>query len=66
MHATLAQDVKDIKDGITRIESRLGTGDVSLATLAVRVAFLEKLVYGAVALALTGLGGAILALVLKH
>jgi hypothetical protein len=65
LHPTLEGNLTDIKQSLQRIEGRLGTGDISLATLALRVEFLEKCVYGAVALALTGVVGSILALVLK-
>ncbi len=63
-HERLAEDIHEIKESQKRVEARLGTGDVSLATLALRVKFLEKCVYSAVALALLSLGGAILSIVL--
>ncbi len=65
-HASFASDIKEIKDGVKSIDGRLGDGKVTLATLSLRVDQLERIVYGAVAVSLLSLAGAILALVLKH
>jgi hypothetical protein len=48
------------------IIERLGKGDVTFATVTLRVDHIERVVYGAMALALTAVSGAILALVVKH
>lgn len=64
-HAALAEDLAEIKSKLQTVLDRLGGGDVTFATLTLRVQFLERLVYGAAGLALLGIGTAIMALVLK-
>ena len=69
---TLREDLGAVKDGIARIHKRLDDlvaeihrYDVALAEVKLRVQFLEKVVYGAVGLALTGIGLALLSMVTK-
>ena len=54
MNKTLCDIAKDLREGA-----------VEMATLRVRLALVERVTYGGVAIALTGLAIAILALVLK-
>ena len=54
MNKTLSDIAKDLRDGA-----------VEMATIRIRLAVVEKICFGAVALALTGLGAGVLALVLK-
>ncbi len=62
-----ASDVwqRDLLVGVSVIRDRLAQGDTSLATLHLRVSQLERIVYGAMAVSLTGLLTAIIALVIK-
>ena len=69
----LREDVADLKDGVARIHKRIDDlvttihrYEVALAEVRLRVQFLEKVVYGAVALALTGVGLGLMALVLSR
>ena len=69
----LLGDVADLKDGVARIHQRIDDlvstihrYEVALAEIRLRVQFLEKIVYGAVALALTGVGLALMSLVLNR
>ena len=64
-HEIIERDLKEIKQGIKAIADRLGTGDVTFATLTLRVNMLEKVVYGAMGVAMSSLAMAILALVMK-
>jgi hypothetical protein len=47
------------------IEQRLAAGDTAISLLEHRVGLLEKIVYGLVGLILLGVGGAIIALVVR-
>jgi len=54
MNKTLSDIAKDLREGA-----------VEMATLRIRLALVEKILFGAVALALTGLGVALFNLILK-
>ena len=54
MNKTLSDIAKDLRDGA-----------VEMATIRIRLALVERILYGAVALALTGLGAGVLALIIK-
>ncbi len=60
----LQSDVTEIKSLVTSIHGRLGKGDVKIAVLEVDVGNLKRIVYGVLGVVLTGVGIAILALVL--
>ena len=68
----LRDDMRELKDGVSRIQERIDNlvaiihrYDISLAEVKLRVQFLEKVVYGAVGLALTSIGLTLLAMVTK-
>lgn len=61
-HASMASDLSTIKADVRTILNRLGSGDVTFATMLLRVQLLEKLVYGAVAVALLGMATAVVSL----
>lgn len=68
----LREDLAEVKDGVARVHKRLDDlvaeihrYDVALAEVKLRVQFLEKVVYGAVGLALTGIGLALFSMVTK-
>ena len=65
LHAKLEGDFYQIHKKLDAILERLGSGDVSIAQLKLRVDQLERFVYGAMALAMTSVVGAILSLVIK-
>lgn len=54
-----------INEKLDRIISRLGCGDVTLATTQLRLDHIERVVYGTLGMALLGLGGAIVNLAIK-
>ncbi len=69
----LRDDMAEVKDGVGRIHKRIDDlvgeihrYEVALAEIRLRVQFLEKVVYGAVCLALTGVGLALLSLVVNR
>jgi len=64
-HEQLKADTKEIKEDVKTILARMGTGDVTFATIGVRIDFLEKVVYGALAIALSAVGIAIMGLVMR-
>lgn len=64
-HYTLADDVAAIRSDIREVLRRLGSGDVSLATLDTRLRIVERVTFGAVALILTGVIVAGLCLVVR-
>jgi len=64
VHEYIKGSLDRIEASVRRIEGRLGSGDVTLAEHALRVAHLEKLVYGATATALTALVAAVVKLVI--
>ena len=55
----------EIDRKVTQILDRLGKGDVSLATIALRVKILELVVYGGVSITLTGVMVSVLAGLLR-
>lgn len=57
--------MKAIHDKLDAIIERLSRGDVIFATVSLRVDQIERVVYGAVCLALTAVAGAIISLVVK-
>ena len=57
--------MKAIHDKLDAIIERLSHGDVTFATVSLRVDQIERVVYGAVCLALTAVAGAIISLVVK-
>ena len=61
----ILKDMDDVKATLKAVLERLGSGNTDIEMLKLRVATLEKLVYGAVGLALVGVAGAIVSLVLK-
>ena len=61
----LSDKVDIIKDGVDRIEAAIGDGNVRFENLTVRLDHVEKVVYGALALALGALGVALCGLVVK-
>jgi hypothetical protein len=68
----LRDDILELKSGISRIHKRfddliavIHRYDVALAEVKLRVQFLEKVVYGAVGLALTSIGLALIAMVTR-
>jgi hypothetical protein len=65
LHTKIEGDFYQINKKLDQILSRLGDGDVSIAQLKLRVDQLERFVYGAMALAMTSIVGAILSLVIK-
>lgn len=60
------EHMKEIREKLDQILTRLGTGDVTLATLGVRLDHVEKVVFGTVGVALTALAGAIFSIVMKN
>lgn len=54
-----------IEAKLDAVLERLSKGDVTFATTVLRVDQIEKVVYGAMGLALTAVAGAVLALVIK-
>ncbi len=64
-HRMFEEDVKEMNDKLDEILHRLGSGDISLATLGVRMDHVEKVVFGAVGFALLAFAGAIASLVMK-
>jgi hypothetical protein len=69
MHPDVCPEHKDsfleLHRKLDVIIERLGRGDVTFATTVLRVDQIEKVVYGAMALALTAVGGAVLSLVIR-
>jgi hypothetical protein len=61
LHSGIEEDMHEIKAILSRIEARVN----AIAVLEVRVAYLEKVVHPVLRLALLGIVGAVLALVLK-
>lgn len=61
----LGEVVRSIEAGVQSILTRLAKGDTALALLEHRVAFLERLVYGVIAIIGTAFVGAVVALVIK-
>ncbi len=57
---------KGISKKIDQILDRLAYGDTAIAILKLRVAFLEKIVYGLCGTILLTVLGAVVALVIKH
>ncbi len=66
LHETLTQNLGDIKAGVERIEKGMNDGNVKFATMELRLNNLERIVYGAVAVSLLSLAGAILGLVFRR
>jgi len=64
-HAVIAEATKSMGAKLDIIISRLGDGQTNFATLELRVKWLERIVYGAVALILMAVCGGVLALLLK-
>jgi hypothetical protein len=64
-HADLARNIGEIKDDLRDIKRCLGDGKVTFATLALRVSFLERVVWGALGVAGTALVMSIWNLLLK-
>jgi hypothetical protein len=64
-HQTVSTQLEDMHNDVREILRRLGTGDVSFATLDLRVNNLEKVVYGALGVSLTALVMAVIGLVMK-
>lgn len=64
-HERLAGDIREIKHTVFRIEDKLGEGQVKFAKHGVRLGMVEKVVYSAAGLALLGVVGAVLTVVLK-
>ena len=64
-HGTLTEELAGIRRDLREVLRRLGTGDVTLATLDTRLRITERIVYGTVALILAGVIGGGLALVLR-
>ena len=62
---TTREGLAEINSGLRAILKDLRDGAVEMATHRLRISFLERVTYGGVAIALTGLAVAILALVLK-
>jgi len=62
---TTREGLAEINSGLKAILKDLREGAVEIATIRIRLALVEKILFGAVALALTGLGAGILALVIK-
>jgi len=62
---TTREGLAEINSGLKAILTDLREGAVEIATLRVRLALVERVTYGCVAIALTGLAVAILSLVLK-
>ena len=54
-----------VKDGFKTVNDRLGSGDVNFATVDLRLNHLEKIVYGAVGLALVAVLAAVLGVVIR-
>ena len=68
-YATLQKQIESldqtVKDGFKSVNDRLGSGDVSFATVKLRLDYLEKIVYGAVGLALVAVVAAVLGMVVR-
>ena len=65
LHDSIAEALSEIKGDLKTILARLGKGDVSLATIEERVRRLEHLVYGGVAVVLTAVAIAVIALLIR-
>ena len=65
LHDALVKGLDGIGEKLDLIYQRLGTGDVTLATLAIRVKWIERVVFGAVGLTLTAVFVGLLALVIR-
>ena len=65
LHETLAADIRKIKELVEQIHKRLGGGDVTFATLELRMAQLERVVYGAIGVAGVAFVLAVIGLVVK-
>jgi hypothetical protein len=59
------EDIDQIKSGVTEILKRLADGDTKMALFEHRIAQLERIVFGMVAVILLGVLGALVALVVK-
>jgi hypothetical protein len=68
-YATLQKQIegldRTVRDGFKSVNARLGSGDVNFATVGLRLNHLEKIVYGAVGLALLAVGAAVLGMVVR-
>lgn len=64
-HKTLTEKVTDMHADVKAILDRLSKGDVTFATTVLRLDNMEKVVYGALGLALTGLAVSIIQMTLK-
>ena len=68
-YATLQKQIESldqtVKDGFKSVSDRLGSGDVNFATVKLRLDHLEKIVYGAVGLALVAVAAAVLGMVIR-
>jgi len=62
---TTREGLAEINSGLKAILKDLRDGAVEMATLRLRISLLERLVFGSVALALSGFGVAVLNLILK-
>ncbi len=68
-YATLQKQIEGldqtVRDGFKSVNDRLGSGDVNFATVDLRLNHLEKIVYGAVGLALVAVVAAVLGMVIR-
>lgn len=64
-YAEIGRRLKEISGDTKSILERLGKGDVDFATLKLRLDFLERIVYGAVAVALLAVATAIVSMVVR-
>jgi len=64
-HDGISRKLDEMHNDLRAILERLGRGDVTFATTVLRVDQIEKVVYGAMGLALTAVVGAIISLVVK-
>ncbi len=64
-HDGLSKKLDEMHVDLRAILTRLNAGDVTFATTILRVNNIEKVIYGALGLALTAICGSVLALVLK-
>ena len=68
-YATLQKQIESldqtVRDGFKTVNDRLGSGDVNFATVDLRLNHLEKIVYGAVGLALVAVAAAVLGMVIR-
>ena len=65
LERTTREGFAEINDGLRAILKDLREGAVEIATIRVRLTLVERVTYGGIAIALTGLAMAILSLVLK-